>query len=112
RPARYPTGRALAQLTWNSGFRKVIYTIHGANGALKIEDDDLEIHRKGAAVEKRSLASNWMDASHAKWFEALHHDFAAQIERGEYVGSEARDAAMCVQLIETAYASAREEGRE
>jgi predicted dehydrogenase len=108
----FPTGIAVAQLTWNSGFRKVIYTIHGANGALKVEDDDLEIHRKGQPVEKRSLASNWMDASHAKWFEALHKDFARQIETGEYVGQEARDAAMCVQLIETAYASARDEGRE
>jgi predicted dehydrogenase len=109
---KFPTGIAVAQLTWNSGFRKVIYTIHGANGALKVEDDELELHRKGKPTEKRSLASNWMDASHAKWFEALHLDFVTQIERGEYVGQEARDAATCVQLIETAYASAREQGRE
>ena len=108
----FPTGIAVAQLTWNSGFRKVIYTIHGQNGAIKCEDDDVEIHIKGRPVEKLSLSSNWMDASHAKWFEHLHHDFAAQIERGEYVGQEARDAAMCVQLIETAYASARAEGRQ
>jgi predicted dehydrogenase len=108
----FPSGIAVAQLTWNSGFRKVIYTIHGANGAIKCEDDDVEIHVKGRAVEKLSLASNWMDASHAKWFEALHKDFADQIERGEWVGQEARDAAMCVQLIETAYASARDEGRQ
>ncbi|MGE5185943.1 MAG: Gfo/Idh/MocA family protein [Acidobacteriota bacterium] len=111
----FPTGIAVAQLTWNSGFRKVIYTLHGAHGAIKVEDDELEIHRKGPSgvtVEKRSLASNWMDASHAKWFEHLHVDFARQIETGEYVGQEARDAAMCVQLIETAYASARDEGRE
>jgi predicted dehydrogenase len=112
----FPTGIAVAQLTWNSGFRKVIYTIHGANGAIKVEDDDVEIHRKGpggkVATEKLSLASHWMDASHAEWFKALHHDFVHQIENGEWVGQEARDAAMCVQLIETAYASARNEGRE
>jgi hypothetical protein len=59
-----------------------------------------------------SLRSDWMDASHAEWFKALHVDFVEQIERGEWVGQEARDAAMCVQLIETAYASARAEGRE
>jgi hypothetical protein len=29
-----------------------------------------------------------------------------------WVGNEARDAATCVQLIETAYASARADGRE
>jgi len=112
----FPTGIAVAQLTWNSGFRKVIYTIHGANGAIKVEDDDIEIHRKKAGgkidVEKLSAASNWMDASHAEWFKALHVDFVKQIRTGEYVGREAHDAAMCVQLIETAYASARADGRE
>ncbi|HTR51397.1 MAG TPA: Gfo/Idh/MocA family oxidoreductase [Kofleriaceae bacterium] len=108
----FPTGIAVAQLTWNSGFRKVIYTIHGQNGAIKVEDDDIEVHRKGRAVERMSLRSDWMDASHAEWFKALHVDFVDQMERGEWVGQEARDAAMCVQLIETAYASARAEGRE
>ncbi|HEY0250293.1 MAG TPA: Gfo/Idh/MocA family oxidoreductase [Kofleriaceae bacterium] len=108
----FPTGIAVAQLTWNSGFRKVIYTIHGANGAIKVEDDDIEIHRKGKPVEKFSAASHWMDASHAEWFKALQLDFKDQIGRGEWVGREAVDAAMCVQLIETAYASARADGRE
>ena len=51
-------------------------------------------------------------ASHAEWFKYLHKDFVRQIRTGEYVGKDARDAAMCVQLIETAYASARADGRE
>ena len=108
----FPTGIAVCQLTWNSGFRKVIYTIHGAHGAIKVEDDDVEIHRKGQPVEKRSVASHWMDASHAEWFKALQLQFVDQIKTGLWVGEEARDAAMCVQLIETAYASARADGRE
>jgi myo-inositol 2-dehydrogenase / D-chiro-inositol 1-dehydrogenase len=112
----FPTGIAVAQLTWNSGFRKVIYTIHGANGAIKVEDDDIEIHRKRAGgqieVEKRSAASHWMDASHAEWFKALQVQFVDAIRGGVWVGQEARDAAMCVQLIETAYASARADGRQ
>nr|HEX4315128.1 Gfo/Idh/MocA family oxidoreductase [Kofleriaceae bacterium] len=112
----FPTGIAVAQLTWNSGFRKVIYTIHGANGAIKVEDDDIEIHRKRAGgkidVEKVTAASHWMDASHAEWFKALQQDFSGAIARGEYVGKEARDAAACVQLIETAYASARADGKQ
>jgi predicted dehydrogenase len=112
----FPTGIAVAQLTWNSGFRKVIYTIHGANGAIKVEDDEIEIHRKraggGTDVEKLSAASHWMDASHAEWFKALQHQFVAQIKSGQWVGQEARDAAMCVQLIETAYASARADGKQ
>ena len=112
----FPTGIAVAQLTWNSGFRKVIYTIHGANGAIKVEDDDIEIHRKRAGgqvdVERRTAASHWMDASHAEWFKALQLDFVQAIRAGEWVGQEARDAAACVQLIETAYASARADGKQ
>jgi predicted dehydrogenase len=112
----FPTGIAVAQLTWNAGFRKVIYTIHGDKGAIKIEDDDIEIHRKGpggqVSVEKRSAASNWMDASHAEWFKHLQAQFSGAIANREWVGQEAREAAMCVQLIETAYASARADGRQ
>jgi len=112
----FPTGIAVAQLTWNSGFRKVIYTIHGANGAIKVEDDDIEIHRKRAGgqvdVERLSAASHWMDASHAEWFKALQVQFVQAIRTGQWIGQEARDAAMCVQLIETAYASARADGKQ
>jgi predicted dehydrogenase len=112
----FPTGIAVAQLTWNSGFRKVIYTIHGANGAIKVEDDDIEIHRKRAGgqidVERLSAASHWMDASHAEWFKPLQREFVQAIQTGQWIGQEARDAAMCVQLIETAYASARADGKQ
>jgi predicted dehydrogenase len=115
----FPTGIAVAQLTWNSGFRKVIYTIHGANGAIKVEDDDIEVHRRRAGapsgqcdVERLSAASHWMDASHAEWFKALQVEFVQAIRTGQWVGPEARDAAMCVQLIETAYASARADSKQ
>jgi predicted dehydrogenase len=112
----FPTGIAVANLTWSSGFRKVIYTIHGANGAIKVEDDDIEIHRKRAGgrteTQKLSASSQWMDASHAQWFVALQREFIDAIRAGDWVGAEARDAVTCVQLIETAYASARAEGRE
>jgi predicted dehydrogenase len=112
----FPTGIAVAQLTWNSGFRKVIYTIHGAHGALKVEDDDIEVHRKRPGgqvdVERLSAASHWMDASHAEWFKALQIEFVGAIRSGQWIGQEARDAVMCVQLIETAYASARADGKQ
>src|SRR5262245_38331006 len=112
----FPTGIAVAQLTWNSGFRKVIYTIHGANGAIKVEDDEVEIHRKRAGgqvdVERRIAAAHWMDASHAEVSKGLELGFVQAIRAGQWVGQEARDAAMCVQLIETAYASARADGKQ
>ncbi|MEA2748786.1 MAG: hypothetical protein QOI41_2929, partial [Myxococcales bacterium] len=39
----FPTGVAHATLTWAAGFRKVIYTLHGEGGAIRVEDDDIEV---------------------------------------------------------------------
>src|SRR6185437_2589392 len=36
-------GTATAHLTWTAGVRKVIYTIHGERGAVRVEDDDVEV---------------------------------------------------------------------
>jgi hypothetical protein len=53
-----------------------------------------------------------MDASHAQWFTALQGQFVQAIQARQWVGQEARDAALCVQLIETAYASARADSKQ
>jgi len=108
----FPTGTAVAQLTWNAGVRKVIYTLHGERGAITIEDDDIQLAVRGtgnaqAPVERMNAASHWMDASHAAWFRTLQLEFADAIRTGELVGKSAREAFLCVQLIETAYASSR-----
>ena len=39
-------------------------------------------------------------------------DFKGAIDRGEFVGREAEEAFLCVQLISTAYASARDGSKE
>ena len=53
-----------------------------------------------------------MDSSHVTWFNSLFDDFKGAIERREFVGREAEEAFLCVQLISTAYASSREGSRE
>jgi predicted dehydrogenase len=121
----FPTGIATARLSWTSGVRKVIYTIHGERGAITVQDDDLEVAlmqstdgpdvAQGAvkwAVEKQSIESNWMDASHVTWFNSLLDQFAVAIEQGDYVGREALEAFACIQLIMTAYGSSRDGSRE
>ena len=121
----FPTGVAIANLTWTAGIRKVIYTIHGDRGAIRVEDDDVEVavmshsadgvaNGKGAKWElfKEQVQSDWMDASHVTWFSSLFARFAEAIETSEYVGKDARDALRCVELITTAYASARNGCRE
>jgi predicted dehydrogenase len=118
---KFPTGVASAHLSWNAGVRKVLYTIHGERGAVRVEDDAIEVATQepvagGEGVawkfERESIPSDWMDSSHVTWFNSLFDDFRGAIARGEFVGKEAREAFLCVQLIATAYASAREDSRE
>jgi predicted dehydrogenase len=121
----FPTGVANAALTWTAGVRKVIYTVQGERGAITVDDDDIQIAimegtdgpdvAQGAVkwnVEKRSIASDWMDASHVSWFNSLFDQFKDAIAKGDYVGKEAREAYLCIQLIMNAYRSAAEGCRE
>ncbi len=121
----FPNGLAHAHLSWTAGIRKVIYTIQGERGAITVDDDDLQLAiitetsgpdvAQGAVkwdVEKRSIASNWMDASHVSWFNSLFDQFGDAIQRDEFVGKEAQEAYRCIEIISTAYASAAEGCRE
>ena len=121
----FPTGIAHAHLTWTAGVRKVIYTVQGERGAITVDDDDLQLATmestggpdvaQGAVtwkVEKKSISSHWMDASHVSWFNSLFDQFKTAIKDGDYVGKEAREAYLCIQLIMTAYKSAEEGCRE
>jgi predicted dehydrogenase len=121
----FPNGMAHAHLTWTAGVRKVIYTVQGERGAITVDDDDMQLAvmkntdgpdvAQGAViweVEKRSIASHWMDASHVSWFNSLFDQFKKAIQEGEFVGKEAREAYLCIQLITTAYRSAQEGCRE
>ena len=125
---RFPTGTASAHLTWNAGVRKVMYTVHGERGAIRVEDDDIEVAvrdgKPGAQggsteagatswrFERQAISSDWMDSSHVTWFNSLFDDFVGAIDRGDFVGREAEEAFLCVQLISTAYASARDGSKE
>jgi len=63
-------------------------------------------------VHKQSIASHWMDASHVSWFNSLFDQFKLAIEHKEYVGKDALESLLCIQLIMTAYQSAGEGCRE
>jgi predicted dehydrogenase len=119
---KFPHGFASAHLSWTAGVRKVLYTIHGDRGAVRVEDDSIEVatqvpsETRGPATqwtfEREEIPSDWMDSSHVTWFNSLFDDFKGAIARREFVGKEAREAFLCVQLITTAYASARDGSRE
>jgi len=112
----FPTGYAHCFLTWTAGVRKVVYSLQGKDGALVIDDDDWELTTGVLSgkprVEKGSIASHWMDASHTQWFDSLFDQFKAAMESGDFVGRELREAVACVQIIETCYRSSAEGSRE
>lgn len=120
----FPTGIATAQLSWTAGVRKVIYTIHGDRGAVRVEDDDVEIsvlHTNGqpragtTPLWERTtqhISSAWMDASHAAWFGSLFDSFGKAMDERSYLGPDALDALRCIEVIRAAYTSARDSSRE
>jgi predicted dehydrogenase len=116
----FPGGMASAHLTWTAGVRKVIYTVHGDKGAVRVEDDDVEVALMGGGedgrvtweLKKDRIASDWMDPSHVVWFKSMLQQFRTAIERKDYVGKDAQDSLRCIELITTAYASARDGSRE
>jgi predicted dehydrogenase len=116
----FPNGTATAHLTWTAGVRKVIYTIHGDRGAIRVEDDDVEVallnERPGEGttweMKKQHVSSEWMDASHVGWFRSLFDRFADAIRHNDFVSADTESSARCVELITAAYASAADGSRE
>jgi predicted dehydrogenase len=127
----FPTGVATAHLSWRAGVRKTIYTIHGDRGAIRVEDDRIEVATHAPAqidrpaerqlderrsdlwvFDRREIRSDWTDSSHVEWFTSLFDEFTTAIARRDFVGREARDGLCCVQVITTGYASASQASRE
>lgn len=114
---------AHAYLSWTAGMRKVIYTVQGTKGSVFVADDDAEISvgfpntgsHAGSGdhkIEKFTIESDWMDASHTKWFNSMFDKMLGCIERNEYVNGEIRESYACVEVIEKCYLSSREASRE
>jgi hypothetical protein len=52
-----------------------------------------------------------MDASHQGWFASLFQEFRRAIDTHDFVGKDAREALLCLELIHRGYASARSDCR-
>ena len=110
----FPNGYAHTFLTWTAGVRKVVYSLQGSEGALVIDDDDWELTagKSSPVVQRGVIESDWMDASHTRWFNSLFDQFRAAIADSDFVNRELREAVACVQIIETCYRSSAEGSRE
>jgi len=112
----FPKGYATVHLSWTSGVRKVMYTLHGERGAIRVEDDDIEVatkrddrscsYRGKWEFERFTVKSDWMDSSHSTWFNSLFDEFRGAITAHLYVSDDLRIARECIRLIQSAYHSA------
>ena len=112
----FPNGYATVHLSWTSGVRKVMYTLHGERGAIRVEDDDIEVatkrddcsrsYRGTWEFERFTVRSDWMDSSHSSWFNSLFNEFRSAISAELYVSDDLRIARECIRLIQSAYHSA------
>ena len=120
----FPTGLAQIELSWTSDRREVMYVIKGDEGTITLANNRLSIdvfngrrnphstQTSQSNVEVRSIDSDWADASHAAWFNPLFDAFLRSIANSKYAGKEAQEAVLCLQLISTAYQSARNGSRQ
>ena len=112
----FPNGYATVHLSWTSGVRKVMYTLHGERGAIRVEDDNIEVatkrddcsrsYRGKWEFKRLAVESDWMDSSHSTWFNSLFDEFRSAISTDLYVSDDLRIARECIRLIQCAYHSA------
>jgi len=113
---QFPRGVVSARLTWNAGMRRVIYTIHGERGAIRVEDDELELTTKregkpGWDSRREVYPSDWMDAGHGPWFAHVMRRFFEAIEARQWVSEDTIEALRCVELIDAVYRSSAQGGQ-
>lgn len=112
---------AHSMLSWTAGMRKVIYTVQGTKGGIVVNDDEAEISvgfpntgsHAGSGdhtVEKFTIESDWMDASHTKWFNSMFDLFLESIAKKDYLNKEIRESYACIEVIEKSYRSAAQGG--
>jgi predicted dehydrogenase len=105
----FPRGTVRAHLSWNAGMRRVLYTLHGDRGAIRVEDDEVELvvrDPSGVRTEKVLAPSEWANAGHGPWFEGVLRGFAKAVADEDWLGDEARDAVASMEVISAARASA------
>jgi predicted dehydrogenase len=115
----FRTGVANVHLTWRAGMRRVLYTLHGSRGAIRVEDDAVQVTTMDApekpaktawSTREEHVASHWMDARHAEWFAATFDRFDAAMAGRAPMHEDAEEALRCVEVIEAVYASAAAQG--
>jgi predicted dehydrogenase len=121
----FPSGVAMARMTWAAGMRRALYTLHGPRGAISVDDDHIRLSTMSSAVPSKAsnigaiqwsvremvAPSAWDNPGHPEWFVAHLVRFAQVLREGTCLPKETLDAWQCLRVIEAAYASSDEGSR-
>jgi predicted dehydrogenase len=101
----FPSGDAEIALTWRGTSRRNAATLTGDAGTIVADDDTLYVRGADPRVEKMATALS-AGSHHADWFTAMLPDVVACFRDPARSRPQLQEAALCVSLIEQAYAGA------
>lgn len=108
------TGLCTAQVSWAGGFRGLVSVCHGNNGTVSLFSDierillTTTLRSAPQPVQHESFAVSW---GGYEAFLAVMSDFQKSISHHEWVNSESLLALKSLEMVSTAYQSAKEASR-
>jgi len=94
----YPRASAEIFLTWAAGERRNLATIEGTHGAIRIDNDRLEVNGR----EERFAESLAAGSHHAEWFPGVIDRFLSEVETPSLRGRNLEVAAICANVLAAA----------
>src|SRR4051794_3835025 len=99
---------------------RVLHTIHGERGAIRIEDDGIEIVTKNVRsdgsvaweTESACMPSASTASGNTKWFSSVLTELEVAIARRQILGSRIEAALGCAEIIDACCRSVRSGGQE
>lgn len=105
----FPSLKGEIRLTWAAEARRTRWVINGSDGDLVLDEDRLRISGPADSSERRLAAGLSASSHHADWFGGVIDEWRGALSSP--ARSNQNEAALCVRMLEQAYASSRSDAR-
>jgi predicted dehydrogenase len=107
----FENATALVYMTWKSPVRKNTIIVYGDKGLIRVDDDTVFLENKNGKAKKFKTAEKLSGGSaHPTWMTLLLDDFYVEL-KGKDRGHNFKEAKFCINLMEGAYKSAKDNMR-
>lgn len=110
--ARFPSGNGRLHLTWNAAVRRNTARVQGDLGKLHVNDDHLILETNGNRRRLDFPEALSAGSHHLAWMRPVIDAFHREVCGGQERGANLTEARRCAALIDLAYRSGRQGGRE